>query len=175
SPGAGPGNLLPPRSDCWSSEPGISASRGTLMSNSHEPLSDDESDDIESSAVSAELVASASLAVVSGRNAGRLFQLLARETVIGRAPGVQIRIDDPAISGKHAMIVRNGDRHSIVDLSATNGTYLNEQRLSPHQPVVLEPNDTIRLADTVLAYTLSRPGETHDHTQHLPRVGPLAP
>src|SRR5690606_20527338 len=110
SPGAGPGNLLPPRSDCWSSEPGISASRGTLMSNSHEPLSDDESDDIESSAVSAELVASASLAVVSGRNAGRLFQLLARETVIGRAPGVQIRIDDPAISGKHAMIVRNGDR-----------------------------------------------------------------
>lgn len=129
------------------------------------------SDDLDGSDVSTEVVASASIAVVSGSSAGRAFALIGRETVIGRAPDAHIRLDDKAISGHHSKIVRQGDLHALVDLGSTNGTFLNGRRLLPNQPVVLTHGDNIQVAETLLAYVPNQHGQ-QEQTHYLAKVAP---
>jgi pSer/pThr/pTyr-binding forkhead associated (FHA) protein len=49
---------------------------------------------------------------------------------IGRLPGNSIVIDNPAVSSKHARIVRDGDSYVIEDAESTNGTFVNELRVT---------------------------------------------
>src|SRR5688500_967960 len=92
--------------------------------NPSSPADADASAEIDVPAVHAEVLADACVAVVGGKEAGRVFSLIHRESVIGRAAGAQIRVDDGAISSKHAKIVWDGSRHALVDLGSTNGTFL---------------------------------------------------
>ncbi|CAK0741186.1 FHA domain-containing protein [Gammaproteobacteria bacterium] len=50
------------------------------------------------------------------------------------------------ISRRHAELRRDGSAVWIEDLGSTNGTFVDEQRLVPHQPRRMEGNFTIRLA-----------------------------
>ena len=52
------------------------------------------------------------------------------EIGIGRNSKNQIRLDDPSVSGHHALIRRVNDRFWIVDLDSTNGTFVNGRRVS---------------------------------------------
>jgi diguanylate cyclase (GGDEF)-like protein len=68
----------------------------------------------------------ASLTVVSGPAAGRVFPLDQKEVVIGRSPAAQIQIDDTAVSRGHARIVREGPgEYFVEDLASKNGTFLD--------------------------------------------------
>lgn len=49
---------------------------------------------------------------------------------IGRLPGNSIVIDNPAVSSKHARIARDGDGYVIEDAESTNGTFVNEVRVT---------------------------------------------
>ena len=49
---------------------------------------------------------------------------------IGRAPGNDIRLDNPAVSSLHARIVRRPAGYVLEDLQSTNGTYLNGRRVT---------------------------------------------
>lgn len=49
---------------------------------------------------------------------------------IGRLPGNSIVIDNPAVSSKHARISRDGDGYVIEDAESTNGTFVNELRVT---------------------------------------------
>ena len=70
------------------------------------------------------------LRVLVGLNAGQVFTIDRDETVIGRGRDVNVRIDDPAISRKHARILRNkGGRHILEDLGSANGVYVNGRRI----------------------------------------------
>jgi hypothetical protein len=51
-----------------------------------------------------------------------------RQTVIGRGGDVDLRLDDPGISRRHAQIVL-ADPPRIEDLGSTNGTYLDGERV----------------------------------------------
>jgi pSer/pThr/pTyr-binding forkhead associated (FHA) protein len=51
---------------------------------------------------------------------------------IGRLPGNAIVIDNPAVSSKHARIVREGESYVIEDAESTNGTFVNELRVTRH-------------------------------------------
>lgn len=51
---------------------------------------------------------------------------------IGRLPGNSIVIDNPAVSSKHARIARDGDSYVIEDAESTNGTFVNELRVTKH-------------------------------------------
>lgn len=63
---------------------------------------------------------------------------------------VEIQLDDPFASARHARITRQGHLLVIEDLGSTNGTYLNEEPLSGPQP--LHPGDRIRIGDSEFSY-----------------------
>jgi uncharacterized protein involved in exopolysaccharide biosynthesis len=150
-----------------------------IMSSPRQPLNpaDDQSSSAEIDVPSAhgEIVADACLAVVGGSEAGRIFALIHRESIIGRGPNAQVRVDDGAISTKHAKIVWDGKHHTLVDLGSTNGTFLNGRRLEPNEAVTLNFGDSIQVADIVLAYLENRRDEAHGHTQQLARLAPQMP
>jgi pSer/pThr/pTyr-binding forkhead associated (FHA) protein len=61
---------------------------------------------------------------------------------IGRLPGNDLRIEHPAISGHHALIVNILDDSFIEDLNSTNGTYVNGTVIKRH---ALQHGDLITL------------------------------
>lgn len=63
---------------------------------------------------------------------------------------VEIRLEDPFASTRHARIARQGSVLVLEDLGSTNGTYLNEEPLDGPQP--LHHGDRIRIGDSELTY-----------------------
>jgi pSer/pThr/pTyr-binding forkhead associated (FHA) protein len=63
---------------------------------------------------------------------------------------VEIQLDDPFASSRHARITRQGHVLVIEDLGSTNGTYLNDEPLNGPQP--LHPGDRIRIGDSEFSY-----------------------
>src|SRR5436190_12039265 len=84
----------------------------------------------------------------SGHEAGIAYDLLSGAT-LGRGD-VEIRLDDPFASSRHARISRQGHVVVIEDLGSTNGTYLNEEPLTGPQP--LHSGDRIRIGDSEFSY-----------------------
>jgi hypothetical protein len=83
-----------------------------------------------------------------GHESGIAYDLMDGAT-LGRGD-VEIRLEDPFASSRHARISREGFVIVIEDLGSTNGTYLNEQPLSGPQP--LHPGDRIRIGDSEFSY-----------------------
>jgi len=73
---------------------------------------------------------------------GNSFTLYEINT-IGRAEDADIVIDDPFISSKHALIFKRGSKLLIQDLHSTNGTYLNNKKVT--RPLRLKENDEITM------------------------------
>jgi hypothetical protein len=84
----------------------------------------------------------------SGHEDGIAYDLSGGAT-LGRGD-VEIRLDDPFASARHARISRQGHVVVIEDLGSTNGTYLNEQPLTGPQP--LHSGDRIRIGDCEFSY-----------------------
>ena len=55
------------------------------------------------------------------------------------------------ISRNHARITVAQRRYQITDLGSSNGTFVNEQQLTPNVPRLLSNGDQIRLGRVVLA------------------------
>jgi pSer/pThr/pTyr-binding forkhead associated (FHA) protein len=79
---------------------------------------------------------------------GEVFTLERGALSIGRDPNNDIFIDDRDISRQHATIELNDRELVLVDKNSTNGTLLNNWRIS--RPEALQAGDQIVLADTVL-------------------------
>jgi FHA domain len=84
----------------------------------------------------------------AGHESGVAYDLMDGAT-LGRGD-VEIRLDDPFASSRHARITRDGQVVVIEDLGSTNGTYLNEQPLNGPQP--LHDGDRIRIGDSEFSY-----------------------
>lgn len=76
---------------------------------------------------------------------------------IGRAPDNGFVIADPKASSHHVEIHQEGQGYSLVDLGSTNGTFVNEQRLSARTPHMLRAGEVIRIGDTNFTYEASEP------------------
>jgi len=63
---------------------------------------------------------------------------------IGRRPGSEILLDNMAVSGNHASIFTIGEDSFVQDLNSTNGTFVNNKRISKHH---LEHNDVITIGN----------------------------
>ena len=84
----------------------------------------------------------------AGHQAGIAYDLDDNVT-LGRG-NVEIRLDDPFASTRHARISRQGPVVVIEDLGSTNGTYLNDELLTGPQP--LHDGDRIRIGDSEFSY-----------------------
>lgn len=74
---------------------------------------------------------------------------LEQGATLGRGD-VEIRLEDPFASTRHARIERQGSVLVLEDLGSTNGTYLNEEPLDGPRP--LHHGDRIRIGDCELTY-----------------------
>jgi pSer/pThr/pTyr-binding forkhead associated (FHA) protein len=83
-----------------------------------------------------------------GHRAGVAYDLTSGAT-LGRGD-VEIQLQDPFASSRHAKITRQGRTLVIEDLSSTNGTYLNEELLNG--PAPLHDGDEIRIGDSRFSY-----------------------
>jgi len=77
------------------------------------------------------------------------LELAPGENVLGRDRLVSSRIDDSAISRRHARISVAGKKASIEDLGSKNGTYVNGKRVE-NKPVRLSDGDEIQLGSVFL-------------------------
>ena len=63
---------------------------------------------------------------------------------------VEIQLEDPFASSRHAELVRQGAILVIEDLGSTNGTYLNDELLRGPRP--LHAGDRVRIGDSTFVY-----------------------
>ncbi|MEO6323473.1 MAG: FHA domain-containing protein [Thermoanaerobaculia bacterium] len=70
-----------------------------------------------------------SLACISGPDSGRIFEIDRPRVILGRASG-DITLSDSQCSRQHAAIEVMDDEVMLVDLGSTNGTYVEEKRVS---------------------------------------------
>jgi hypothetical protein len=71
---------------------------------------------------------------------------------IGRQPECTIVLGDPNVSRHHADVRPAGDGFVLVDLASTNGTRVNNVRISEH---VLADGDELRFGNTVFHFEAS--------------------
>lgn len=67
---------------------------------------------------------------------------------IGRDETCQVRLEDTYVSLHHAKLSSRDGVWLIEDLGSTNGTYVNERRISA--PVEVHAGDVVRIGKTVL-------------------------
>src|SRR5262245_26203766 len=73
----------------------------------------------------------------------------AGEHVLGRDPDVEIYLDSPGVSRRHALITIAADRATIADLGSKNGTFVGEQQV--HGSRLLSDGDIIAVGSVKLA------------------------
>jgi hypothetical protein len=86
--------------------------------------------------------------LVPGHQRGLEYDV-AEGATLGRGD-VEIQLEDPFASSRHARLVRQGGIVIIEDLGSTNGTYLNDELLRGPQP--LHAGDRIRIGDSTFTY-----------------------
>jgi pSer/pThr/pTyr-binding forkhead associated (FHA) protein len=67
---------------------------------------------------------------------------------IGRADACQIKLPDTYVSSFHARIYRHDSGWYVEDLGSTNGTYLNQKRVT--SPAELRAGDRVKIGKTTL-------------------------
>lgn len=68
---------------------------------------------------------------------------------IGRKPGCDIFLDNLAVSGEHANIFTIGEDSFVQDLNSTNGTFINNKRITKHH---LRNGDQVMIGKHTLIY-----------------------
>jgi hypothetical protein len=87
---------------------------------------------------------------VPGLTRGMSYDVGAGAT-LGRGD-VEIQLEDPFASSRHARLTRQGAILVIEDLGSTNGTYLNDELLRGPRP--LHAGDRVRIGDSTFTYDL---------------------
>jgi pSer/pThr/pTyr-binding forkhead associated (FHA) protein len=93
--------------------------------------------------------------IVTRSHRQRLFPLPLGEISLGRIdashgvfPDLDLSPDgglQEGVSRQHAKIYQEGNYLFIEDAGSTNGTFLNNHRLTPHVPTALRDGDTLHL------------------------------
>lgn len=88
------------------------------------------------------------LTVTHGRQAGVQVPL-GEGVLIGRSSDCQLLLDDDYVSTRHARITRAPNGYQVEDLGSTNGTFVNNQRIST--PTAFGVDDTLRIGRTLMS------------------------
>ena len=89
---------------------------------------------------------------------------------IGRLPDNNLVIDNPAVSGRHARVYREGNHYVLEDLKSTNGTFVNDKPVARH---TLLEGDVILVGKHTVVFT-QQGGEQVEppkEEQFVPEIG----
>lgn len=84
--------------------------------------------------------------LTSGPRRGTEIKLSDQPLLIGRSPDADLRIQDDYTSTRHARLLKWNDTWMVQDLDSTNGTYVNDERVS--QPVEIRRGTVVRIGTT---------------------------
>lgn len=90
--------------------------------------------------------------------------------VIGRSASSDLRLPDPSVSQRHAILEQKGSDYVIVDEGSTNGTWVNGARLAVHTPRIVRNGETVRFGRVWVALdvgTGSAPNDLKAATKDL--------
>jgi len=76
---------------------------------------------------------------------------------IGRLPDNDVRIDNPAVSGHHSLIINILNDSFLEDLNSTNGTYVNGKLIKKH---ALQHGDVITIGHHQLRFSDQHTSDT---------------
>ena len=88
---------------------------------------------------------------------------------VGRSLDCAIRTDDAMVSRKHSMIRLESGRYWVEDLGSSNGTHVNDQRVSKQS---LNHNDVVRCGSLWLRYIEDGPLQAAAPAQQQPAAAP---
>ena len=94
---------------------------------------------------------------------------------IGRGKGVDLRLEDQAISRRHLNLHLLGDSVRVEDLGSANGTRVRGRDLAPGETVELQPGDAVEIGRTLLFLQRAMSSQTrrvrlHSHDDFVNRV-----
>jgi signal transduction histidine kinase len=96
-----------------------------------------------------------SLFVIRGNDQGTRFVLDEQTIAVGRDPSSAVQLHDTEVSRHHAEIRWADGAHLLIDLSSSNGTYVNGRRVAQQR---LASGDQVQLGSSLMLYT----GPAHD-------------
>ena len=82
-----------------------------------------------------------------------MLPLVEGDNVLGRDEDATLRIDDPSVSRRHAVVRVRGGEASLEDLGSKNGTFLKDTRVEAS--VALEDGDVFALGEVALLFRSS--------------------
>jgi pSer/pThr/pTyr-binding forkhead associated (FHA) protein len=88
---------------------------------------------------------------------------------VGRLPDNDIRIDNSAVSGHHALVINILNDSFLEDLNSTNGTYVNGKIIKKH---ALQHGDVITVGHHALRFVDSEVEEPEDEFQKTMVISP---
>jgi pSer/pThr/pTyr-binding forkhead associated (FHA) protein len=88
---------------------------------------------------------------------------------VGRLPDNDIRIDNAAVSGHHALIINILNDSFLEDLNSTNGTYVNGRIIKKH---ALQHGDSITVGHHTLRFVESEAEEPADEFEKTMVISP---
>jgi predicted component of type VI protein secretion system len=96
----------------------------------------------------------------------------APRVVIGRAPGCELQLPDPSVSGRHASLRQRGSDYVVVDEGSENGTFASATRLTRQAPHVVANGDLLRFGRVWVEIKLggaaaSEPGASRELARQL--------
>lgn len=109
----------------------------------------------------------ASLLAIVGPKMGQQLKLSDDTNLeIGRDPKCDYPVDDDLVSRHHARIEWDGAAHRVTDLGSTNGTFVNDERITTRS---LVDGDRLSIGKAVLKYLASDniEAEFHQELFHL--------
>ena len=83
------------------------------------------------------------------------FPLNSSKLTIGTAETCDIVINAHGVSRKHILVTTENDKFFVTDQGSTNGTFINEERLTPGRKTEFTSFFPLRLGDGVLVSLLA--------------------
>jgi pSer/pThr/pTyr-binding forkhead associated (FHA) protein len=87
---------------------------------------------------------------ISGPKVGVIVPLTRQDIILGRSDNATIVLDDKFVSSKHARIFPQNDMWYMEDLDATNGTYIDGERLIGIREVYIDTE--VKIGSTIIKF-----------------------
>ena len=99
------------------------------------------------------------LAAISGKLKDTVIAMSEGPVLIGRQTGANLRIRNAAVSRRHALIEKDGDKYIIADLDSRNGTFVNDM---PVKRCELHHGDRVQIGESQFFFLID---DTEDPSQ----------